>query len=119
MSVYGRSVLVHRLSFELHFGSIPGGLLVLHKCDVKRCVRPSHLFLGTDADNHSDAKAKGRLPTGENHVSSKLTEAEVKEIRRLIGAGESKTSVGKKFSISRQHAGKIARGERWQATTIF
>lgn len=59
----GRTVqaYAHRLSYEFAFGSIPNGLSVLHRCDVPLCVRPAHLFVGTQADNLMDARAKGRL----------------------------------------------------------
>jgi HNH endonuclease len=50
----------HRLSWELHFGEIPVGLHVLHRCDAPACVRPDHLFLGTNYQNIEDALAKGR-----------------------------------------------------------
>lgn len=55
-----KALLVHRLSWELHFGAIPAGLVVCHKCDVPLCVRPDHLFLGTQRDNIADCIAKGR-----------------------------------------------------------
>jgi len=59
-SVDGRSVRAHRVAYELEVGPIPAGKLVLHRCDVRRCVNPSHLFLGTHSDNAQDAYRKGR-----------------------------------------------------------
>lgn len=88
----GRSETTHRLSWELHFGPIPAGLSVLHNCDNPPCVRPEHLFLGTDADNVRDMFSKGRQAIregrrGETNNKAKLTTTQVIEIRRQYDAG--------------------------------
>lgn len=59
----------HRVSYRLSVGPIPEDLYVCHSCDVKLCVNPAHLWLGTNQDNQLDALAKGRLhpPSGDQH----------------------------------------------------
>ena len=79
--INGKHGLAHRASWILFNGAIPLGLNVLHKCDVRCCVNPDHLFLGTAYDNREDAKRKDRIPIGERHWNSKLTAADVKSIR--------------------------------------
>ena len=81
-----RPMPAHRAAWELTHGPIPPGILVCHKCDVRMCVRPDHLFLGTYQDNMADAKAKGRLKPpplyrGEQHPRSRLTNDLVRQIR--------------------------------------
>lgn len=56
----GRVTRAHRVSWMIHEGPIPEGQKVLHRCDTPACVRPDHLFLGTQADNMADMNAKGR-----------------------------------------------------------
>ena len=55
-----RNIVAHRASYMLLVGPIPGGMKVLHRCDNRPCVRPDHLFLGTQSDNMLDMSAKGR-----------------------------------------------------------
>lgn len=55
-----KTLKMHRVSWELANGEIPSGMFVLHSCDTPWCVRPDHLFLGTQADNIRDAMHKGR-----------------------------------------------------------
>jgi len=81
-----KTVPTHRLSWEIHYGPIPEGKYVLHHCDNPPCVRPEHLFLGTQQDNIRDAIAKHRFfhdnyAQGEKIGSAKLTESQVLEIR--------------------------------------
>lgn len=79
----------HRLSYEMHCGPIPEGMQVLHECDNPSCVRPDHLFLGTNADNMADKCAKGREAhvgvKGVQHPKAKLTEDDVRTIRSMRG----------------------------------
>lgn len=63
LGLNGKSIRAHRFSWELANGKIPPELFVLHKCDNRKCVKPSHLFLGTQKDNIQDAISKNR-PVG-------------------------------------------------------
>lgn len=58
-----KPILSHRLSWQISFGQIPKGVSVLHKCDVRACVNPDHLFLGTQKDNILDMMFKNRFPS--------------------------------------------------------
>lgn len=71
----------HRVSWEIHYGPVPYGLLVLHKCDNRVCVNPDHLFLGNYMDNMNDMIEKGRSRKGERHHAAKLTDNDVLAIR--------------------------------------
>ena len=89
-----KMIYAHRFSYELFIGAIPGPYdrriqnnLICHHCDNPPCVRPSHLFLGTQSDNLSEVFIKGRRPvqippSGEANPFAKITAVQAEEIRR-------------------------------------
>ncbi len=109
LRVAGKGVLVHRLAYKLAFGDIPEGMCVCHTCDNGLCVNPSHLFLGTHADNMHDRDAKGRASggseRGETHHLAKLSDADFAEIRMQYA------KIAAKYGISREHVGDIVRNQ--------
>ena len=101
----------HRVSFEIHYGDIPDGLFVCHKCDNRRCVRPDHLFLGTHSENMLDMVMKGRSgKVGEMNPQAKLSDSDVDEIKRRAESGERHRVIAADFGVSRQHVSSIASG---------
>ena len=105
-----RILTAHRVSWELANGPIPDGLCVLHKCDVPRCVRPDHLFLGTKRDNMADAAAKGRSARGSRLPQTKLTEDAVREIR---ASNETQTALAKRYGVSQAAISMARTGAHW------
>lgn len=60
MHYEGKNQLAHRASYQMYKGPIPEGLVVMHSCDVRLCVNPNHLSVGTQKDNIQDCRDKGR-----------------------------------------------------------
>lgn len=114
ISVNGKTIMVHRFSFEIHFQSIPNGLQVLHACDNTVCVNPNHLFLGTNLDNMRDKakKKRGNAPRGERHGNHKLTEKQVLEIREL-SKNNSQIKIASMFGVSSKHISDILNFKKW------
>ena len=112
----GKDGSAHRVSWILANGDIPKGLSVLHECDNPPCVNPYHLFLGTNQDNMDDKVSKNRVhrPTGRVNKMSKLTEDQVREIRKRY-ANEDITheALAKEYNMSRSGISPVIRGENW------
>lgn len=110
----GRYPRVHREMWEKHYGEIPSGLCVCHRCDTPACINPDHLFLGTHADNMADRASKGRYNNhGEKNPSAKLTELEVACIKALLVEGVSQAALGREFGVSDAAIRLIKSGQSW------
>lgn len=115
--LHGNPVRAHRLSWEIHFGSIPKGLYVLHRCDNPSCVRPDHLWLGTGKQNYDDMVSKGRRVLsaeirnqGEENRFHKLTNDQVLEIRK---SGMSSRKLAIAFNVGRSTVRHILARRTW------
>lgn len=107
---------VHRIIYQLCVGEIPNGLFVLHSCDNRRCVNPSHLFTGTQQDNIDDMFQKNRQPNfkGQNNNAAKLTEDDILQIKKLHGQNRyTQNEISDMFNVSRRLVGMIVNGQRW------
>jgi hypothetical protein len=115
-SIKAYPFLAHRISFFLHHGRWPNPC-ALHRCDVRNCVNPAHLFEGTIADNVADMMAKGRQrwspPIGERNAATKLTAQDVQIIRVLVGIGCTPLEVAARYAISRRSVYGIISRNRW------
>lgn len=102
--------------FKSYATDIPDGLYVLHTCDSRRCVNPAHLYAGTQRQNMGDMKRRGRAngggPSGEKHHNVKLTDAQVREIRRRFEAGAVQSHLADEFGISGAQVGNIVHGKQ-------
>lgn len=67
LKVFGKDVSAHRYSYQLHKGPIPDGMEILHSCDVRGCINPDHLRVGTHQENMAEAAERGRMPRGVAH----------------------------------------------------
>ena len=108
---YGQAA--HRFCYELCIAAIPKKLHVLHQCDVRNCVRPTHLFLGTQKDNNIDMAAKGRSARGERNGGAKLKNADVRTIRHLHSSGTPAFVLADKFHVTSGAISMILLNKTW------
>lgn len=125
ISVNRKPKNVHRLIWELYFGEIPKDKIVCHRCDIRNCCNPQHLFLGTYQENSSDMVQKGRsilgrsvpesrIVHGEKHGRRKLTATQVCEIIQKSNLGMSNVEIAKEYGISDAHVSGIIHGKYWK-----
>jgi hypothetical protein len=116
--VDGKTVMAHRVSWEMVNGSIPDGLCVLHKCDNPSCVNPDHLFLGTKMDNHCDMVDKGRRASfvGASNGRAKLTQEQVSVVKELYSTGRlTQREIGKLYGVTDVVVSYILSGKIWRS----
>lgn len=128
----GVSMLAHRTAWQLTHGPIPpytgdGSICVCHKCDVRACCNPAHLFIGSNIDNVRDRDNKGRQSSGQRHrdamrhltsrdfnLNAKLNLTQVREIRSLYsGGGVLQSDLAKKYGVTTACIGLITRRQSW------
>ncbi|KKM63634.1 hypothetical protein LCGC14_1509500 [marine sediment metagenome] len=103
-----KNIHAHRLSWQLHNGTIPDGLFVLHKCDVPGCVNPEHLFLGTQKDNIADCAKKNRSN------KSLLTWDDVRNIRAKLSQGVLQYVLAEEYNVHRTTIYHIRKRKTWR-----
>ena len=110
--VYGRfqesswnSQYAHRMAYKLAKGPIPEGKMVLHDCDNTLCCEPDHLYLGTAQDNSNDAVRRGR-------TNRKLSDDQVREIRRRWADGEKQVDLAREFGVQPPAISRIVHRKR-------
>jgi len=112
---HGKTMAAHRVSYMVRVGEIAKGLSVLHSCDVPACINPSHLHLGTQAQNRRECVERGRNAPqhGEFNPQSRLTEDQASQILELSRSGEKTRLLADKFSVSGATISAIRSGRRW------
>ena len=110
----GRTGLAHRYSYEQFVGQIQEGACVCHKCDVPLCVRPDHLFAGSNSENIADRDAKGRMSRGVASPLSKFSEDDVREIRRRHAGGPTFREIAGEFATTPTNVRFIVTRRTWK-----
>lgn len=125
------TIAAHRYAYLVEVGEIATGLLVCHQCDNPGCVRPSHLWLGTGADNMGDKVRKGRQSRGQAHSDAimakprtvlrgsqthvaKLTESDIPELRKMHASGASLAETAARFGVAKQTVLNAANRKTWR-----
>lgn len=105
-SEHPTNILAHRVSWIIHFGAVPENMNVLHHCDNPSCVRPDHLFLGSQMDNMIDCSEKGRR--------GNLTRDAVRDMRTAYRSGKTLRALAVEHAVSKSTAFNVIRGKTWR-----
>jgi hypothetical protein len=91
---------VHRIVWQLCFGSIPAGMVIGHKCNNPSCVNPEHLYLTTAAQNSSDAKRDGLYKKGNDHPHCKWRDEQIQSMLNRYDSGETQKSIAADYNVT-------------------
>jgi hypothetical protein len=116
LRVVEKLVSAHRMAWEIANGPIPEGpgyhgTCVRHRCDNRACCNPAHLLLGTHKQNMADAKERRRRADGERHYRSKLTSADVVDIRQSVS---STADIADRLGVSPATVWQVRDGRTWK-----
>ena len=109
-----RQLLVHRVMFEQVYGAVPAGHILCHRCNVRSCVNPDHVYIGTALTNAQDAVRARRHTHGEMSGRAKLTDSAVSKMRTLHASGVRISVIAERFGVSRPTAAKACKGSSWK-----
>lgn len=112
--------MANRYSWFLHFGEIPDGLWVLHKCDNPPCVRPTHFFLGDNQKNQQDShgKDRGYYKAGERHPRASFSNAVAKHIKEMIRDGRRVVDIARELEVNVSAVENIKYGRSYVWLTL-
>lgn len=105
-----RFIKAHRFSWILRHGLTPGSLFVCHHCDVGRCINPTHLFLGTSAQNSADMVSKARQACGENNGYSKFADSDIEKIFALRDTGLLQKEIAERVGCTQAYVANVLLG---------
>jgi hypothetical protein len=127
----GIRVYMHRWVYQITHGAIPDGMMVCHRCDIRCCINPDHLYLGDAMSNHIDKVVRGRarspgakgdanatrkypgLTRGGNNGRAKLCLDDITAIRTAYTNGEQQRSIACRYGIGQSQISRICRGASW------
>jgi hypothetical protein len=105
---------VHRLAWELHCGKIPTGMLICHRCDIKTCINPDHLFLGSYADNINDSIKKGRRTYNNSGTKNPRAKLNLSNVREIRASKEKIQKLADKYGVNNTQISRIRLYKTWR-----
>ena len=115
---HSKLVSISRFIYEKHFGEIPEGMVIRHKCDNPECINIEHLEIGTLYDNNHDTLSRGRarFAHGTQHYLSKLDDEKVKFILKNISISNYK--LAEMFNVNRKTIEAVKKRKTWKHIKI-